>query len=301
MLGALVMGVLSACQVDNPGPGDTLSAPSTATPRRVVDDLAYGSADDQVLDVLRPSSRPSNRRALVWLHGGGWIFGDENGLPPLLNDLVEREGYTVFAVRYRLAAKAIFPAAVNDVDLAMRWIKVHGGEYGVDTRRLVTLGFSSGAHLAMLEGFSNGAFAAPDLPPDLAAVDPTPAAIVALAAPVDLPGFAGYTNGGRDMLLSFLGCTSIEVCNPALLAAADPVAYADPADPKVYLAQGDSDHVVPVLPTDAAVTQLETRLGIDRIWYDRVDTGDVSVRDHDLDYGVNRKVLGLFIAAAEAR
>lgn len=235
------------------------------------------------------------------MHGGGWLLGDENGLPPLLGDLVEQDGYTVFAVRYRLSGRSPFPAAVTDVDLAMRWIKVHGGEYAIDTRRLVTVGFSSGAHLALLQGLSGDTFAAPGLPAELAAVDPSPAGIVALAAPVDLVGFADYTIGGRDMLLSFLGCPSLEVCNPELMAEASPARYADPTDPMVYVAQGDLDHIVPVSPTDGLVAEFEAEIGVTRFWYDRVDSGADEVRDHDLDFGINRQALGVFIATVEPR
>ncbi len=298
--GALAMVGASACEVSDPRPIDSLSA-TVGTPRRVVDDLAYGSEPDQVLDVFRPSSRPTNRRAIVWLHGGGWVFGDENELPPVIRDLIERDGYTVFSVRYRLSGQALYPAAAQDTDLAMRWVKAHAGDYAVDGRRLVAAGFSSGAHLALLAGLSGGALAAADLPADLAAIDPTPAGIVSLAAPTDLEGFASYTAGGAEMILEFLGCPSMAGCDPELVAEASPHTWADPTDPPVYIAQGDLDHVVPVAPTDGVVTTLEDAIGFGRVWYDRVDSGADSGRGHDVDHGLNRTALGLFIGTVEAR
>lgn len=291
----------SACEVEDPRPTDALAETPASRPERIVDDLAYGAQTDQVLDVIRPSSRPTNRRAILWLHGGGWVFGDENELPPVLVDLVERDGYTVFAVRYRLSGATPYPAAVEDVDLATRWVKAHAGDYAVDPRRLVTFGFSSGAHLALLAGLSGGAFAPADLPAELAAIDSSPAGIVALAAPTDLDGFAAYTPGGAEMVLGFLGCASMEACDPALVVAATPQTWADPSDPVVYLAQGDLDHVVPVSPTDAVAAELEQAIGFTDVWYDRVDSGPDAVRGHDLDFGLNRTMLGLFIGTVEPR
>ena len=103
------------------------------------------------------------------------------------------------------------------------------------------------------------------------------------------------------MVLQFLGCPSIEVCNPDTVQAATPGNHADPGDPAVYLAQGDLDHVVPVGPTDALVADWETKLGLTRFWYDRVDSGDPTVRSHDLDHGINRQALAVFVATVEAR
>lgn len=292
--------IAGACRVDDPAPQQALTV-AMAAPAPVVDDVPYGPTAEQVIDVIRPTGRPSNRRAVVWLHGGGWIFGDENGLPPLLGAMVQQEGYTVFSVRYRLAPGSPYPAAVHDVDLAMRWVKAHGGEYAIDTKRLVTMGFSSGAHLALLQGLASESFTSPDTPAELAAIDPSPAGIVALAPPIDLVGFASFTEGGRDMALQFLGCPSMEVCNPDTVWAATPGNHADLGDPIVYVAQGDLDHVVPVGPTDAIVADWEAKLGLTRFWYDRVDSGDPSVRNHDLDYGINRQALAAFIATVPPR
>ncbi len=299
-----VLVALGACRVDDPAPVDLLSrseATSAAAPTRVADDIAYGPLPNQRLDVLRPTTRPTNRRAIVWLHGGGWVVGDENSIPPLLTALVEEDGYTVFSVAYRLAPDAPFPAAVTDVDRAMRWVALHAGEYGVDRERLVTVGFSSGAHLALLQGLSGSTFAAADLPPTLAAVDPTPSAIVALAAPADLPGFSLYTVGGREMVLEFLGCRTFDACDPRLVERASPLRYADPLDPSIYLAQGDLDAIIPVAPTDEIAEQLELAIGIERVWYDRIDSGPAAGRGHEVDYGINRRALGVFIAAVGPR
>lgn len=291
---------MSGCRVEDPRPVDVLQ-PSASLPLRVADDVAYGSDHDQVLDVFRPSARPTNRRAIVWFHGGGWLFGDENELPPVVRDLVERDGYTVFSVRYRLSGQALYPAAVQDADQAIRWVKAHSGEYAIDGRRVVAGGFSSGAHLALLVGLAGGALAAPGLPAELAAFDSTPAGIVSLAAPTDLDGFAAYTPGGAEMILGFLGCTDMATCDPTLVAEASPQTWADPTDPPVYLAQGDLDHVVPVAPTDAVATSLEEAVGLGKIWYDRVDSGEDSGRGHDIDHGLNRTVLGVFIGTVDPR
>lgn len=292
----LALGSVSACQVANPPERDTLTELATDVHDIVRQDQRYGPDREQVLDVIGPSTRSSNGRGLVWLHNGGWVYGDENALPPVLDSLVEQDGYTVFAVRYRLSGMAPWPAQPEDVDRAMRWLKTHADRYRVDPDRLVAFGWSSGAHLALLSGLAGGAFGADDLTAEEREVSPTPAGVVALAPPIDLRAFAASSSDARDLVEALFDCT-LARCDANLFRAADPVTYADAGDPLVYIAQGDRDDVVPVAATDAAIPKLEGRIGEPRVWYDRVDTGPVEFRGHAVDQALNLTVLRVFLDA----
>ena len=285
------------CKVSDPPARDTLEHFAPEQHRKLIDDLSYGPDAQQVLDVVVPATREPNGRAVVWLHNGGWVFGDENDLPPILDALVESDGYTVFAVRYRLSGMAKYPAPVQDADRAVRFLKVHGGDYGIDAGHLVTLGFSSGAHLALLSGLADDEFQAAGLPRELAAVDAKPAGIVALAPPLDLLAFADHDPDGYDLVTELVGCPDLRRCAKVDFAETKPAAYADPHDPMIYIAQGDRDVVVPVKDNLVEIATLESKVGSARVWFDFVDSGPSTGREHAVDQGLNLTALRAFLDA----
>ncbi len=102
------------------------------------------------LDVYRPESNADDRPALVYVHGGGWLFGDkrEQGIP-LCNHMASL-GWVCFNVNYRLSPHATFPDHLIDLKTAVAWIREHAHEYGADPDFIVVAGGSAGGHLASL-------------------------------------------------------------------------------------------------------------------------------------------------------
>ncbi|HJL14729.1 MAG TPA: alpha/beta hydrolase [Sandaracinaceae bacterium LLY-WYZ-13_1] len=116
----------------------------------VIRDVAYaeeGAHERHRLDVYRPSDGPGPWPTVFYVHGGGFriLSKDTHWIMALS---FARRGYLVFNVGYRLAPKHPFPAAVEDVAAAYRWMARHGAEYGADLRRLAVAGESAGANLA---------------------------------------------------------------------------------------------------------------------------------------------------------
>ena len=111
------------------------------------------------LDVYRPSDRSAGTAPVVlYAFGGGWMSGNRHQIVVLdLLRLVDR-GYAVVTADYRWSTDAIFPAQIHDVKAALRWIRAHAGEYGLDPNRVAILGPSAGGHLAALAGTSGGAW-----------------------------------------------------------------------------------------------------------------------------------------------
>jgi acetyl esterase len=117
---------------------------------RVTEDVSYGAAPWQKLDVWRPVERPAEGSpALLYVHGGGFriLSKDTHWVMALA---FARAGYTVFNVDYRLAPRDPFPAAVEDVTAAYRWVVEHAGAYGADLDRLIVAGESAGANLSLV-------------------------------------------------------------------------------------------------------------------------------------------------------
>jgi acetyl esterase/lipase len=104
-------------------------------------------------DIYRPADDATPRPAILWLHGGGLIFGSRRNLPREQAALYVNAGYVVVAADYRLAPETRLPAIVEDVADAWRWLLTEGpARYGVDPARVSVVGHSAGGYLALLAG-----------------------------------------------------------------------------------------------------------------------------------------------------
>ncbi len=98
---------------------------------------------------------------MLFIHGGGWMYGDLEGLDPTCRFLAEESGVQLLSVEYRLAPEHPFPAAVEDCRAAYRWLVEHADEVDADPTRLAVGGDSAGGALSA----STAVFAAEnDLP-----------------------------------------------------------------------------------------------------------------------------------------
>ena len=85
---------------------------------------------------------------LLFLHGGGWMYGDLETHDPACRVLAETAGVQVLAVDYRRTPEHRFPAASDDCKAAYRWLVEHADEVGADTTRLAVGGDSAGGALS---------------------------------------------------------------------------------------------------------------------------------------------------------
>ncbi len=106
------------------------------------------------LDVFKPKIIEKPLPAILLIHGGGWRSGDKVLQRSLAIRLAEL-GFVAVPVEYRLSPEAQYPAAVQDLKEAIRWIKVHAADFGVDSSRVAISGSSAGAQLASLVGLSS--------------------------------------------------------------------------------------------------------------------------------------------------
>jgi pectinesterase len=108
------------------------------------------------LDLYRPARQTiSPLPAIVFVHGGGWNSGLRTNFAPMAVRMAER-GYVAVTISYRLASEAQYPAAIHDVKAAVRWVRGHAADYGIDPTRIAIAGASAGGQLASLVGVTNG-------------------------------------------------------------------------------------------------------------------------------------------------
>ncbi len=118
-------------------------------------DVEYGVAGGKrlLLDVIRPVGDGAARPAVIMVHGGGWIGGDKRDMRPFAEP-VAREGLVVFNINYRPAfgREIIWPAPLDEVQRAVRWVRKNAATYGVDPARIGAMGASAGGHLVAMLG-----------------------------------------------------------------------------------------------------------------------------------------------------
>jgi len=216
------------------------------------------------LDLYLPPRGTAASPFIVYMHGGGWSGGTARTTgtfedwPSVLASLAAK-GYVVASVDYRLSGEAKFPAAVQDIKAAIRWLSTNAATYRVDKSRGLVWGPSAGGHLAALVAMSCGAAelepVAPQAPrgqaqPPTAAPlesDCVQAAVgwygiydLALDVTREANTVTANTRQGESGLGRFLGC-NIANCPASTIRAANPVSYVDPTDPQMLIIHGDAD------------------------------------------------------------
>ena len=100
------------------------------------------------LRVYRPAPSPLASPALVWIHGGGFVFGTVEMDDGLVSHFAHELGILVVSVDYRLAPEHPFPAALDDCYTALKWVRNHAADLGIDSQRIAVGGDSAGGGLA---------------------------------------------------------------------------------------------------------------------------------------------------------
>lgn len=120
-------------------------------------DLVYKTLPGRELhlDIFYPKKKKRNKYpGVLMIHGGGWSSGSKAHQVPMAQQLA-RKGYVAVAVEYRLSPEAPYPAAVDDLKEAVRWMRANAAAYGLDTAKIASLGCSAGAQLAALLGVTS--------------------------------------------------------------------------------------------------------------------------------------------------
>ncbi|MGK5115675.1 MULTISPECIES: alpha/beta hydrolase fold domain-containing protein [unclassified Geodermatophilus] len=114
-------------------------------------DLTYATPGGEPLQLdLYVPRTPEPAPVCVYLHGGGWLRGSRADRAAERLVPVAAAGVAVAAVQYRLSGRATFPAPLDDVRAAVRWLRAEGAGHGVDPARIGAWGASAGGHLAAL-------------------------------------------------------------------------------------------------------------------------------------------------------
>jgi acetyl esterase/lipase len=223
-------------------------------------DVNYAGDDKQYhrLDIFLPETIKPSYPAIVVIYGSAWFGNDrkESAFKIYGKPLLE-SGFAVIAVNHRSSRDSIFPAQINDIKAAIRFIRANTGSYQIDSKFIGVTGFSSGGHLASLAGTTGKI-----------------KKFTVNSASADLEGKVGNNlkfSSSVDAVADWFGPTSFRIMdtcdpkmnhnatdspestlvggpiqdNPDKCALADPITYVDKNDPPFLIIHGDADNIVP--------------------------------------------------------
>jgi acetyl esterase/lipase len=251
------------------GPGGR-ETPIRATPAAA--DVAYASTSAaQKLDIYVPDgSGPFP--VVVVIHGGGFMVGDKAN--PALGDELLDAGYAVASVNYRLAREAVYPAQIQDVKAAVRFLRANAAKYNLDPQRIAAFGQSAGANLAATLGTSCGVAALEGAELGNADQSSCVQAVVDWFGPTDFlqmdEQFAGTScpanHDAADSPESQVIGAPIQTV-PEKSKAANPITYVSSKAPPFLIQHGTADCNVPPQQGQLLYDALAPLIGKDMVTY----------------------------------
>jgi acetyl esterase/lipase len=209
-------------------------------------DVVYGTGggEEMRLDIASPAGLDHPVPAIIAIHGGGWMQGQRQDMTEIIKRAA-KHGFVAATVSYRLAPKHRFPAQVEDVKCAVRYLRSHASELKIDPDHFGAIGISAGAHLAMMLGTldpSDGLEGDGGNPEVSSKVQ----AVVSFVGPVNLVR-TSYTDTQEQILEAFFGGKPLNKI--ADCRRASPLVYINEGDAPMLLFFGTKD---PLIDSDQA-------------------------------------------------
>lgn len=243
-------------------------------------DIPYASlSPSQNMDIYLPDEGNGPFPTIVYLHGGAFAIGDKRDIY-VLNILKSiKHGYALVSVNYRLSGEATFPAGIQDVKAAIRWVKANGAQYQLDENRIAVWGCSSGANYAAMICLTDRVAELDDLSLGNAEYSCTVQAAVDWFGPTDFlkmdeqleeNGFGpGDHSSAHSPESRYLGAKITEI--PLKVELANPMTYIHKDMPPLLIQHGRLDSLVPMQQSEIFVEKLEKYVSADHFEFDIIE------------------------------
>lgn len=232
-----------------------------------------GASPSWTMDLARPKAKVAGQLpAIVVIHGGGWVEGDKSSFSTPANrppgNIIDFAslGYVAVTINYRLAAEAPFPAAVHDCKNAVRFLRTHADEFGIDPNRIGAWGNSAGGHLALMLGMVGSESGLEGDGPYLNQSSLVQA-VVSDSGPIDLRYQYEHDQVKRAIGLFLGGPPDID--RSATYQLASPTSHISAKTPPLLLIYGVDDEQVGVETADKFVSDLN-KAGLKDVTYVRL-------------------------------
>jgi acetyl esterase/lipase len=255
--GAMLLSLLILClcgcvQAQAPAPGGMTH----------IKDVIYGKKQGVALtmDVFKPA-KPSGI-GIIWMVSGGWV-SNHNSINPALGQMMTERGHTLFQVVHGSQPKFTLPEIVQDIHRAVRFIRAHASEYGVDPNRLGISGGSAGGHLSLMMG----AYGGPGKPDAKDPIDRESSAVQAVACFFPPTDFLNYGETGKSaMRIATLksywhvfGVTekTTDEDGDKIGHTLSPIYGVTEKMPPTFIIHGDADTLVPIQQAQRIIAKIE--------------------------------------------
>src|SRR5271155_1443381 len=240
VLVAVAIQPLRAQQVSPVAPAP---APAATPPGPVYSNVAYGAAGGEtlLLDVYEPANNSGKPRPAVGLvHGGGWTSFDKSTMRALAQFLA-LAGFVAVPVNYRLFHDDAtrWPAQLDDVQRAVRWVRANSAKYNVDPLHVGAYGHSAGAQIATLLGMME---TRDNSDASLAQYSSKVQAVVDTSGPTDFT--KDMDKDAKPFVTNFLGADF--AAHPEVWRDASPVFHAAKSNAPILIIHGTRDEMVPI-------------------------------------------------------
>lgn len=213
---------------------------------------------------------------VVCIHGGGWISGDKEMMSEVAGGLAAR-GYVAVCPQYRLAPLHCYPAALQDVQAFVRYLRTKSEMLRVDPGAIAALGNSAGGYIAAMLGLTN------------VASDGVSSRVQGV---VDICGITDLTNPDEQhfpvsmgFIEQYMGCAHFE--NPDRWAEASPIKYVDAHAAPFLIVHGEVDDIVPITQSEKLAASLFTA-GVE------VEFHRLSGEGHSFTFGAWQRIEALY-------
>ncbi len=235
-------------------------------------DVIYGRKFGSALtmDVFTPKTN-ANGAAVIWVVSGGWMSNRDHINLDFLKKLLGR-GYTLFAVVHGSQPKYTIPEAIADMNLSVRYIRAHAGDFKIDPNRIGVSGGSAGGHLSLMLGTA-GDLGDPKAEDAVARTSSRVQAVACFFPPTDFlnygtPGFAWLNRGPKDALKAPFDFHQwnpqtklFEVVDEAtrekIGREISPAYHVTQDDPPTLIIHGDKDAMVPIQQSELIIAKLK--------------------------------------------
>lgn len=241
-LAALLFSVTAYAQDESAAPDSSKTGPKMKYPSNYTAnvDVVYTRVNgwDGRMDVYLPAKSKAPSPVVINIHGGGWNKGRKEDQS--VSGTFFKQGYAVVNVEYRLSQVATAPAAVEDVRCALIYVINHAKEFNIDVNKIVVMGSSAGAHLALMAGLLANDHRFDTNCPTSATVKV--AAIIDQSGITDVQDWAHGPHHTSKSATMWLG----DRANDKVFAASvSPISYVQKDSPPTFVVHGDADPIVP--------------------------------------------------------
>lgn len=243
-------------------------------------DIPYANlSNSQKLDIYLPDTGNGPFPVIIAVHGGSFMIGDKEDqqITPMLEGV--KHGYAVVAINYRLSGEAKFPAAINDVKAAIRWVKANAKQYKLDESKIALWGNSAGANLAALAGVTSEVKEPDDSTLGNSNKSNIVHAVIDWFGPIDFLTIDSQFNASKmggahhsdeeSPESKYFGQKITEI--PELVEKSNPENYITPDDPPFFIQHGSDDELVPVEQSISFADKLKNVLGDDKVNFEIIE------------------------------